>query len=85
MKRRYSAVLGMAALTVSLSVQAHDPSEHKANGQKPDCAAMNAIDHSKVNPNDPVLLAMMRKCKDSMETGTSHGMHADDHQSAAKK
>jgi hypothetical protein len=85
MKRRYSAVLGIAALVATLSVQAHDPSEHKATDQKPDCAAMNTMDHSKVDPNDPVMQAMMRKCKDGMETGSSHGMHADDHQGVAKK
>ncbi|PLY12697.1 MAG: hypothetical protein C0631_16300 [Sedimenticola sp.] len=85
MTRRYSAVLGIAALVATLTVQAHDPSEHKATDQKPDCAAMNTMDHSKVDPNDPVMLAMMRKCKDAMETGSSHGMHADDHQGVAKK
>ena len=85
MKRRYSAVLGIAALVATLSVQDHDPREHKATDQKPDCAAMNTMDHSKVDPNDPVMQAMMRKCKDGMETGSSHGMHADDHQGVAKK
>ncbi len=85
MKQHNSAVLGMAALIASLSVQAHDPSEHQVNDQKPDCAAMNTMDHSKVDPNDPIMLAMMRKCKDAMETGSSHGMHADDYQGVAKK
>ena len=85
MKRRYSAVLGIAALIASLSAQAHDPSEHKATDQKPDCAAMNAMDHSKMEPNDPVMLAMIRKCKDSVQTEASHGMHVDDHHGADKK
>ena len=85
MKRRYSAVLGVAALIASLSAQAHDPSEHKATDQKPDCAAMNTMDHSKMDPNDPVMLAMMRKCKDSGETEASHGMHVEDQQGADKQ
>jgi hypothetical protein len=85
MKRCYLAVFGVATFIASLSAQAHDPSKHKATDQKPDCAAMNRMDHSKMDPNDPVMLAMMRKCKDSMDTGTSHEMHADDHHGEAKK
>lgn len=85
MKRRYSAVFGIAALIASLSALAHDPSEHKTTDQKPDCAAMNTMDHSKMDLNDPVMLAMMRKCKDSVQTEASHGMHADDHQGVAKQ
>lgn len=52
-----------AALTVS--AQAHDPKEHMADAEKPDCAAMKDMDHSKMDMNDPVTMAMMKQCKDA--------------------
>ena len=45
---------------------AHDPAEHAkeaaAKNAAPDCAAMNDMDHSKMDMNDPVMKAMMAKC-----------------------
>ncbi len=52
-----------AALTIS--AQAHDPKEHMADAEKADCAAMKDMDHSKMDMNDPVTMAMMKKCKDA--------------------
>lgn len=54
-----------AALTIS--AQAHDPKEHMTDAEKPDCAAMKDMDHSKMDMNDPVTMAMMKKCKDSSQ------------------
>jgi uncharacterized protein involved in copper resistance len=52
---------------------AHDPAEHAkeaaARNAAPDCAAMNDMDHSKMDMNDPVMQAMMAKCG---------GMHHED-------
>ena len=44
------------------SVHAHDPSEHKTKREKPKCEAMKNMDHSKMDANDPIMMAMMKKC-----------------------
>lgn len=59
---------GFCVLTVA---HAHDPSQHKEKSEKPDCAAFEKMDHSKMDPNDPVMQAMMKKCQD-----TTHDHHA---------
>jgi len=45
------------------SVQAHDPSEHVKTNEAPKCESMKAMDHSKMDANDPIMMAMMKKCK----------------------
>ena len=62
-----SRFLSILALSLSISVAyAHDPKEHakEAAAAKagPDCAAMKDMDHSKMDPNDPITKAMMAKC-----------------------
>jgi len=59
--------LSILALSLSIPVTyAHDAKEHakEAAAAKagPDCAAMKDMDHSKMDPNDPVMKAMMAKC-----------------------
>lgn len=61
----------LSALVLCLSIplaNAHDPSEHakEASAAKtgPDCAAMKDMDHSKMDPNDPVMKAINAKCGD---------------------
>ena len=68
----------VAILALSLSIPfayAHDPKEHAkeatAKNAAPDCAAMKDMDHSKMDPNDPVMKAMMAKCA---KTPSSAGM-----------
>lgn len=63
----------IAALLVSFSVQAHDPKEHMKDAEKPHCAAMENMDHSKMGKDDPVMQAMMQKCMKDM-----HDMHKDE-------
>lgn len=66
MKLRIASFI-LAAL--STSVFAHDPSEHKKDGDaQPDCAQMKNMDMSKIDPNDPVMKAMHEKC-------AAHGDH----------
>ncbi len=65
-----SRVLSTLALCLSIPLaNAHDPSEHakESNAAKagPDCAAMKAMDHSKMDPNDPVMKAMNARCGDA--------------------
>lgn len=73
--RFFSALL--LGATVQLA-QAHDPAEHAkeaaAKNAAPDCAAMKRMDHSKMDPNDPVTKAMMAKCGDAMKHDGMAGM-----------
>ncbi len=52
------------------TAQAHEPEQHMKDAEKPNCAAMKDMDHSKMDMNDPVMQAMMKQCMESM--------HADD-------
>ena len=71
----------LSILAVSLTIPvayAHDPAEHAkeaaAAKKGPDCAAMKDMDHSKMDPNDPVRQAMMAKCgKTADHSGMDHG------------
>lgn len=71
-RTRFLSILALSA-TIPL-VYAHDPKEHAkeaaAKNAAPDCAAMKDMDASKMDPNDPVMKAMMAKCaKASDHTG----------------
>ena len=59
-------VLAISSLLFALSAQAHDPKEHMQNAEQADCTAMNDMDQSKMDMNDPVTQAMMEKCKKGM-------------------
>ncbi len=71
--------LSILVLSTSIPLAyAHDPKEHakEAAAAKagPDCAAMKDMDHSKMDPNDPVMKAMMAKCGNTADhTGMDHG------------
>jgi len=69
----------MTALLFSLSVQAHDPSMHKGDAEQPDCTAMQGIDTSKMDANDPVLLAMMKKCAKRQHKSATADSEQDAH------
>ncbi|MFC6633100.1 hypothetical protein [Microbulbifer taiwanensis] len=76
-----TAPILLAALFTATATQAHDPSLHKNKGEKPKCEAMENMDHSKMDPNDPVMQAMMKKCMDQLhEESDSAGHHGDSHQ-----
>jgi len=66
-----TALIVMGMLVIG-SAYAHDPSEHTGKAEKPKCEAMENMDQSKMDMNDPVMLAMMKKCK---------AAHGDDGQS----
>ena len=57
------------------SAQAHDPSMHNKKAEKPKCEAMKNMDHSKMDMNDPVMMAMMKKC---MGEKSSQNIHTED-------
>ncbi|NQZ32283.1 MAG: hypothetical protein HRU06_13505 [Oceanospirillaceae bacterium] len=63
---------------------AHDASKHKkANAEKPKCEAMKNVDHSKMDMNDPVMLAMMAQCTKAMQ-GTDTDKKVMDHSTMNK-
>lgn len=65
---------------LALPVQAHDPSEHMANAEKPNCESMKGMDHSSMNADDPVAQAMAMKC---MQSAADDAMPAAEHPHAA--
>ena len=64
----------MASIFFVVSVQAHDPSEHTKKIEKPNCEAMDKEGHSKMDSNDPVMIAMMKKC---MSGGSVESHHSE--------
>ena len=61
-----ATVIVLSTLGIAFSAQAHDPKEHMKDAEKPDCAAMKNMDHSKMDMNDPVMQAMMKQCMNDM-------------------
>jgi hypothetical protein len=72
--------IALPVLVITLSAQAHEPSQHADADKEPDCAKMKEMDHSKMDKNDPVMQAMMKKCmkkmhKNEPKPGKHHNMH----------
>ena len=61
-KTLLGCTLALSGLLMIAPVFAHDPAEHTKTVEAPDCAAMKKMDHSKMDMNDPVMQAMMKKC-----------------------
>ena len=61
-KAKIAIYVVLAGLFAAGFTHAHDPSLHKEKMEKPKCEAIKNIDHSKMDENDPVMLAMMKKC-----------------------
>ena len=61
-----SFAITFSALIYGLSAQAHEPKEHMQDAKKPDCAAMDNMDQSKMDMDDPVMQAMMKQCMNGM-------------------
>ena len=74
------ALILVPAITLSMNASAHDPAMHAKKAEKADCSKM---DHSKMDMNDPVAVAMMKKCmkqsKSSMEKMDHSKMKEMDH------
>jgi hypothetical protein len=75
------------ATTVSLQALAHDPKLHMKNAEKPKCEMMEKMkaEGKKMDPNDPVMIAMMKKCQakhshhDEHAKGEKHHDMGHDH------
>ena len=85
-KSRVAAVAVATGLFIApplLADHDYDQPGH-THGQKqgqaePDCAAMQTMDHSKMDMNDPDMLAMMKKCMPAMRGGAGHGNKQQGH------
>lgn len=67
MKSSTQILLLIGGLWVFAQANAHDPSLHTEKSEKPDCAAFEKMDHSEMDPKDPVMQAMMKKCRNAMQ------------------
>ena len=65
----------LASFFAMSSALAHDPALHTKKAEKPKCEAMKNMDHSKMDMNDPVMMAMMKKC---MGEKSSQNIHTED-------
>ena len=83
MKNTFTTTLAVILLSFAQGAFAHDPAEHakEAAAAKagPNCEAMKTMDHSKMDPNDPVMKAMMAKCAGSHKSVEQKGMEGMDH------
>lgn len=63
---KYKQQILMILITASFWVStasAHDPKLHKSAGEEPNCEAMKDMDHTEMDTDDPVMRAMMAKCR----------------------
>ncbi len=73
--------VALPTLLFVLSAQAHDAKEHMKDAKNPDCTAMKNMDHSKMDKDDPVMQAMMKKCMNEMhEKGEDKKQGDHEHQ-----
>ena len=76
MKKSIVSAAAVAAglfIATPLLAADHDQPGQKQGHAKPDCAAMKTMDHSKMDMNDPGMMAMMKKCMPAMRDGSGHG------------
>ena len=82
MKSILSLSLLAALVTFAPGAVAHDPAEHAKEAAEakagPNCEAMMTMDHSKMDPNDAVMKAMMKKCA-QQKPAEHKGMEGMDH------
>ncbi|MFQ3237266.1 MAG: hypothetical protein ACI9C4_002847 [Paraglaciecola sp.] len=68
------ATLLVVSSAYGIDAYAHDPKEHAKEKQAPNCEAMQ--DMGKMNKNDPVAMAMMKKCHQKADDNQA-GKHMD--------
>jgi uncharacterized protein involved in copper resistance len=67
------ALVLIPTITLSMTATAHDPKLHAKKAEKADCTKM---DHSKMDMNDPVAIAMMKKCIKQAESSKNKMDHS---------
>lgn len=53
----------MLVSVITSTALAHDPKLHKQSDEKPNCDAIKDMDHTEMETDDPVMRAMMAKCR----------------------
>lgn len=56
------STLLIVSAAYSVSSYAHDPKEHAKEKEAPNCEAMQGMEMGEMDRNDPVAIAMMKKC-----------------------
>jgi hypothetical protein len=83
---RHVIITSGIALLASNYVVAHSPELHKkANAEKPNCEAMNNMDHGKMNMTDPVMQAMMKQCMAKHNNDDTHKEMSGHHDKKEEK
>lgn len=59
----FKLILVPLFMLLTASANAHDPSEHQKKQEKPNCAAMQKMDHRAIDETDVVAMAMMKQCE----------------------
>jgi hypothetical protein len=69
-----TSIISASLMIASLSVSAHDPSMHAQKAEKADCTSYTKMMQSdkKMDMTDPVMMAMMKKCKNQVENHDQH-------------
>ena len=70
-KKKTSAFLLLATFFAMSSAHAHDPSLHAKKAEKPNCEALKKTDQSTMATNDPIMMAMMKRCEGAKSDGKS--------------
>ncbi len=81
----FTPIIAVAALSVASLAQGHDPKEHMKDAESPNCAAMQDMDHSKMDMQDPVMQAMMKQCAQDMHHDESENDGTEDDHHDDKK
>jgi len=85
MQNIFSVTLAATLVAIAPGAFAHDPAEHAKEAAQakagPNCEALKAMDHSKMDPNDAVMKAVMAKCakQKPTERNDAKGMEHMDH------
>ncbi|MFT4907124.1 MAG: hypothetical protein ACI978_001199 [Oleispira sp.] len=73
--RGFAVSIVLPLMFVVASVHAHGPDEHTKEPEVANCDAMKTMDHEKMDMNDPVVQALIKKCMNKMHGKHSKGMH----------
>ncbi|MFT6386990.1 MAG: hypothetical protein ACJAUP_000360 [Cellvibrionaceae bacterium] len=74
------ALVAATLIFTATAVNAHSPEMHKKeNAEKPNCEAIQNMDHSKMDVNDPIMQAMMTQCMGGDNHGGKHKTMEQDH------
>lgn len=66
MKILLNLTTATALLLVASTAWTHSAEKHMKNAEKADCSAMEGMDMSEMDKDDPVMKAMMKKCMKQM-------------------